>query len=133
MTQSARIIKVEEGRVWVVIGDPSSGKDTQVRSCCSDASTTIEVRNPGGLALNPGQMVQLGSDMRSIVGAVVLSVGVPLATFITAYALTPVVFGAATDTMKALGGIAGLVLGLLAPVLYFRLKKPDQAPVILNR
>ena len=134
MLQTGIVTRTEGESVWVEVNHKERGDGEPLMACCSDASTYIEARNPHGLAVQAGDSVDLYSSSRSIAVSALMGFGVPLLGFFLAFFLAGAVLGINGDAGKAGLGFAGLVLGSLVSVVYFRFNKPgDGRPVVRLR
>lgn len=127
MTQKGIIQRIDGDKVFVEINHKERGPGEPVMACCSDASTVIEARNTSGLPLNPGDTVDLQTPSGSIAMAGLIGFGVPLVCFFVGYGLAANVFGITSSLGQAGVGLGGLLIGLAAPLLYFRLRPQKDA------
>lgn len=128
MTQNGIVQRIDGDKVFVEINHKERGPGEPVMSCCSDASTVIEARNSAGVPLQPGDTVDLVTSSRSMIVPGIVGFGVPLVFFFAGYALATSVFGITSALGQAGVGIGGLLIGLLVPILYFRLRPQKNLP-----
>ena len=132
MTQIGIIRRIEGDRVWVEVNHSERREGEPALSCCTDASATVEAFNSHNHDIEPGDSVKLISSSQSIAMTILWGLVIPLFAFFIAYIVAGSAFKITSEAGKAGLGFAGLLIGCIAPFLYFRLKKPaDKRPIIM--
>ena len=118
MIREARIVQPGTDKVLVLVGETGA---PAAAACCSVGSVTMEVSNPRGWPLLPGEAVEISDGL----GAMVLAGG--------SFLLFPAVLFTAGSLVSLPWALAGAVLGLGAAVWYFRSRNLGQYPLVVRR
>ncbi len=121
MKKKALVLAVEPETLTIAVNgnDDASGP---VAACCIVPSQKLEVKNPWGAAVQPGEEVWMTDGLGSMVGAGLLFVILPV-----------VLYGIGSVLWALLGGLAGVVLGLVLGYFFLKSQHLGQYPKVLAR
>ena len=120
MKKSGRVVGVAPGVVRVSV-DGNSGE--AVAACCTVPTVILEAKNPRGLEVQPGEVVEMTDGLGT------------MALGTSSFLILPVVlFGLGTALLNQWWvGALGSVVGLFLAVLVFKSLKIDQYPRVVGR
>ena len=120
MKQEGRVVQVGDHLVTVAI---EGNAGASVAPCCTVPSVVLDAKNPSGIEVHPGELVEVSDGMGT------------MALGGSAYLVFPgLLFGVGMASTNAWwAGLAGVVAGLFFAVLFSRNLKMDQFPRLIRR
>jgi MYXO-CTERM domain-containing protein len=133
MKERGRVTEIRE-RLAKIQLEFSAACESCVQGSCSAAKPSLEAWNGGDLELAPGDLVEIEVDTRAASAGALLVFGPPALLFAVGYAAVRALLpGAASEEPAALGGLAGLALGVLLALIVSRRRRQASLPLILRR
>lgn len=132
MYECGRIIKVSGKKCTVACGTEKACQACK-SPLCSKRDRLFDVRNQQGFDLKPGDNVEFLLPSGRTIFESFLVLILPLFMFIIFYYLGMGIFDLTTDGPKILCGVAGIGFGFLIALIYTKIRKDKDIPVITKK
>ncbi|NNM54930.1 MAG: hypothetical protein HKM05_09430 [Spirochaetales bacterium] len=121
MKKKALVLAVETETLTIAVNgnDDASGP---VAACCIVPSQKLDVKNPWGVSVQPGEEVWMTDGLGAMVGAGLLFVIIPV-----------VLYGIGSVIWALPGGLVGVAIGLVLGYFFLRSQHLGQYPKVLAR
>lgn len=120
MKRTGRVMSSSAGRISVAM-EGNAGE--AVAPCCTIPTVILEARNPKGLSVQPGELVEVSDGLGTMAIGTTSFLVVPAALYL-----------AATSILHLWWiGLMGVLLGVVLAVLFFRSLNVDQFPRVVAR
>jgi positive regulator of sigma E activity len=130
----------EQGTVAAVNGKIITikcGKPEQCKSCsssfCNVKTKNFKALNRNSLDLKEGDLVEVYVSPGKTIAYSFIVLIFPLLMFLAGYFFSGPLFGANSDSIKALFGLAGLAAGFILGFLFNSIRKNHNFPVITEK
>ncbi len=97
---------------------------------CNVKHKTFPAKNPDGLELRPGDVVELYLPPGKTIFSTFMTLMVPLAMFLVGYYLAGLFNAQASELTRFVFGIGGVLAGFLIAWLFFKRRRNSYIPVI---
>jgi sigma-E factor negative regulatory protein RseC len=133
MKDQAVVQRVEGENITLICGAGEGCRSCQANSLCAAKTREVSAVNPHGVGVARGDTVEFYIHPGKTIFAGFVVLILPLLTFILGFILAGNLFPLSGEGFRALVGLAGLAGGFGVSLVYNRLTKKTNVPIVTRR